>query len=198
MFDMTLHPETAWSHLPKNIRCLQYALLAPGPLIFSGIIQGLELWHWEKSQLGKRAGVVCGEVDPRRRISVWWCFQIVFPSPAEAWGTKSEMATAKGVLQALQSSLAKSEIRHKKWGQSLFNTTKWKYKGSNPGQLRLSTVYATFMICFSVIPLMCNNWRDRQHRVLLFPLLYFIWKLSGLMLWHQAMWPKTRTAINYT
>ena len=41
---------------------------------------------------------------------------------------------------------------------------------------------------------MCNYWTYTQHRVLLFPLLYFIWKISYFMFWHQATWLHLRLA----
>ena len=85
VFNMTFLLEA--SLVTPTDRNLISPLCSPCSSLPSLISSGITLWtrilYWEGTQLGKRVGVVGDEVEPRSKASVWWYFQLAFPSPAE-------------------------------------------------------------------------------------------------------------------
>ena len=80
---------------PTGIWSLQYVLFAPSfpSLGSSGIIHWPRTWHWEDTQLGKRAGAMNGDMELRSTSSAWGSFRWLL-LPAEAWGTRVNWAQA--------------------------------------------------------------------------------------------------------
>lgn len=87
-------------------------------LMSSGVTHWPRILPLDNTQLRNMVGVVDGKVEPRDRVFGSWCFQLDFPFPADIWDTKSYLASAKEVPQALWPSLAMSEIWHENWSPS--------------------------------------------------------------------------------
>lgn len=131
-------------------------------LMPSGITHWPRTLHWENVQLGKRVGVLNGEVLLRSTAPAWRRFQLAFPTPVKPkvqrvnWPQLRKYSRIFGPIWQCQRFETRTQV------QVSFTTTKWKYKGSNSNWLRQSTFSVTFIICSSVIPLISNDWTDNS------------------------------------